>query len=84
MCLMMTDHLHSTFSANGPEKDPGAQEIMSGMQMTWDSTMLLTASLTLKAAIFEQRRYISQLRKRWLCTHDRSSDSQQLLHSVAH
>lgn len=26
MCLMMMDHLNSTFPANGPEKDPGAQE----------------------------------------------------------
>lgn len=47
---MMMDHLHSKFSANGPEKDPGAQEMMNGAQMTWDSTMLLIGSLTLKVS----------------------------------
>lgn len=62
MCLMMMDHLHFKISANGPEKDPGAQEMMNGAQMSQNSMMLLLGSPTPKAAVSEHKRYSSQVR----------------------
>lgn len=77
MCLLMIDQLPFKFSANGPEKDPAAQEMMNGAQMSWDSMMLLLGSPTPKAAVSVHRRYISQVRKCWLCTHDDKSSNSQ-------
>ena len=81
MCLMMIDHLHSRFSANGPEI-PGNDEWCPNDLGQHGAPHWLSYP---KGSIFEQRGYISQQRKGWLCSHnDKKSDSQQLLHPVIH